>query len=176
MRIITGKAKNIQLVSRDNGTRPLSDRAKTALFNILQPIIEGSDVLDIYAGTGALGLEAISRGAKHATFVDISRQSIEDITFNINRTRFKDQTDIIKEDALKFTEKYIYEKYNIIFVCPPYPHVNVKVVKNAVNLLCDGGILVFEHHKKDKFNNPEGVEKIDTREYGIVQFEIFKKI
>ena len=176
MRIITGKAKNTQLISRSNGTVPLSDRAKSALFNILQPILEGSDVLDIYAGTGALGLEAISRGAKHAMFVDISKQAIEDIVANINKAGFKDQTSIIKEDALKFTEKYIYEKYNIIFVCPPYPHVNAKVVKNAVNLLSDGGILVFEHHRKDKFNDPEGVEKIDTREYGVVRFEIFKKI
>ena len=173
MRIITGTAKGRQLILLDDETRPLSDRAKSAIFSILQERIPGSSVLDLYAGSGALGIECISRGAIEAVFCDISSSAIESININLKKCEFTEQASVIQMDAGRYVQNHQNEKFDIVFVCPPYREVKFHTIKEAGNLVKDTGILIFEHNKKDKFRNIPGLTKIDSRTYGIVQFDLY---
>ena len=174
MRVITGSAKHIPLISKDFRTVPLSDRAKSALFAIINSKIEGSEVLDLFAGSGALGIECLSRGASFATFIDISNRSIESIEENLAKTKLSEKADIFRIEADHYLKKYSFAAYDIIFVCPPYDSVHIHTVKLAANLVKPGGILIFEHHKKDTFKELETLKKVDERTYGIVRFEIYQ--
>ncbi len=175
MRVISGKAGSIPLISLDMRTRPLSDRAKSALFDIIRDKIPESVVLDLYAGSGALGIEALSRGARNATFVDISKRSCQSVRMNLQKTHFEENADVVQIKADEFIKENIGEEYDIIFVCPPYPEAKYYMAKSAAQLLAPHGILIFEHHKKDHFKPVEDIELIDTRTYGIVQFDIYQK-
>lgn len=122
MRIIAGTARRLQLKSIEGrDTRPTTDRIKETLFNILQPGIPGSVFLDLYAGSGQIGLEALSRGAEHAVFVDNSRKASGCIRDNIRFTRFDAQAELLTmeaRNALRFLDgKY---KFDHIFMDPPY--------------------------------------------------------
>jgi 16S rRNA (guanine966-N2)-methyltransferase len=174
MRVITGSARSIPLISLDPRTVPLSDRAKTSLFNIITPKIEGASVLDLYAGSGALGIEALSRGAKHATFVDISKKAVESIQRNLAKTHLIERAIVENENIIMFL-KEADEEYDIIFVCPPYDDVVYHFVERAAEYVAPGGLLIFEHHIKDKFREIKSLRKIDERSYGIVNFEIYQR-
>lgn len=174
MRIITGTARGTKLISLDAGTKPLSDRAKSALFSIIGEKVVGSTILDLYAGSGALGLESLSRGASYAIFVDIARKAIESVELNIAKCHFENKADIVQYDAIKYVSKFTDEKFDIIFISPPYPDVKFHIVKKAQELVAPNGILIFEHHKDDNFAPLELLEKVDDRSYGIVKFEFYK--
>ena len=122
MRIITGTAKGTKLFTLDgDATRPTSERAKEALFSMLQFDIEGRRVLDLFAGSGQLGLEAISRGAGHCTFVDSSADAIGIVKKNIEKTHFGDKTKTQIADYRNFLRKSDgREGFDIIFLDPPY--------------------------------------------------------
>lgn len=175
MRVITGKAKHIQLVSLDHDTKPLSDRAKSGLFNIINHLLPQAPILDLYAGSGALGIEALSRGAKHTTFVDISKRATESIRMNLEKAHLFDHADIFTMDADKYMKRYPYAKFNIIFFSPPYQRIKYHALVHAAKLLCPGGILIFEHHKKDTFDPIPHLAQVEKRTYGIVEFEIFQQ-
>jgi len=176
MRVITGKAKKTKLISLDYRTVPLSDRAKSALFEIIHEKIHGSRVLDLYAGSGALGIEALSRGAEHATFIDISYKAIDSIKQNLQRTHLEEQGSVVRFDVENFLQNENNEKYDLIFFSPPYPEVKFYPLKLAAQCLNAYGILVFEHSKKDSFKELKDLEKIDTRTYGRVMFELYQNI
>jgi 16S rRNA (guanine966-N2)-methyltransferase len=175
MRVITGRAKGTILFSLDPRTVPLSDRAKSALFSIIEEKIPEAFVLDMYAGSGALGIECLSRGASFVQFFEISKKAIEGIEKNLLKTHFKDQAEIVNVNVEKHLDRFVYELFDIIFICPPYPSVKFHVVQEAVRHLKPFGILIFEHDKKETYTVPAGVEKIDERKYGIVCFEIYQK-
>ena len=122
MRIITGAAKGIKLFTLEgDATRPTSERAKEALFSMLQFDIEGRRVLDLFAGSGQLGLEAISRGAEFCMFVDSSAEAIGIVKKNIEKTRFSDKTKTQIADYRNFLRKSAgREGFDIIFLDPPY--------------------------------------------------------
>ncbi len=121
MRIITGKAKGIKLKTLDGvETRPTSERVKEAVFSMLQFDIEGRTVLDLFAGSGQMSLEALSRGAASATMIDRSRAAIKIIEENSEKTKLKEQCKIINSDALEFLKRSHDEKYDIVFLDPPY--------------------------------------------------------
>lgn len=122
MRIITGKAKGVRLFTLEgDATRPTSERAKEALFSMLQFDIEGRRVLDLFAGSGQLGLEAISRGAEYCMFVDASAEAIGIVKKNIEKTRFSDNTKTQITDYRNFLRKSAgREGFDIIFLDPPY--------------------------------------------------------
>lgn len=178
MRVITGSAKGIELINLDSKTIPLSDRAKLALFNIISPKISGSNVLDVYAGTGSLGIEALSRGAKYSVFFDISSKASKSIIVNLKKTHLEHKAKVFRANVSKslFTNIPENEKFDIIFLSPPYTKIVFHVINEAGAFLSESGILIFEHHKKDKFSQIENLQKIDDRTYGIVNFEIYKKI
>ena len=121
MRIITGSAKGITLKApKGNATRPTADRVKEAVFSMLQFDIEGRTVLDLFAGSGQLGLEALSRGASYATFVDKSKDSIKLIKENSIKTKLHEKCSIIQLDYLDFIKRNVNTKYDFIFLDPPY--------------------------------------------------------
>lgn len=154
MRIITGYAKGIKLHSLEgDATRPTSERAKEALFSMLQFDIEGRRVLDLFAGSGQLGLEAISRGAEYCMFVDSSAQAIEIVKKNIEKTRFADKSKTQIADYRNFLRKSQgREGFDIIFLDPPYASgalTDALMRLYRTKLMHKGCLLVCENENED---------------------------
>lgn len=155
MRIITGSAKGFKLKApKGLDVRPTSDRVKESVFNILADQVFDAVVLDLFAGTGNLGLEALSRGAKEAVFVDSSYTSMSFIKDNAIRTKLSESAQFIKSDVLTAIEKFAStgRVFDIIFCDPPYNRGFVEKVVKAVDklqLLAPGGVLMIEHSKHE---------------------------
>ena len=149
MRIITGRARGIQLVTLEGDmTRPTSARAKMAIFSSLQFELEGRRVLDLFAGSGQMGLEAVSRGADHAVLVDQSKDAVKSIQKNAEKTRLAEDCTVICSDFAEFLrQRRGKEPFDIIFIDPPYA---MRACKAAVETILENcllkphGILVLE--------------------------------
>ena len=157
MRIIGGKFRGRKLTSPPSlQTRPTSDRLRETLFNILAPRIEGARFLDLCAGTGAVGIEALSRGAAHVTFVDQSRRMCGLIEANLEPFEIgEDEIEIVTgeaSDVLRRRIKKRAESFDIIFFDPPYAADYEAVLdylgEHAPELLAKSGVLIVEHNKK----------------------------
>jgi len=157
MRIISGKYRGRKLKSPPSlKTRPTSDRLRETLFNILTPRIEGARFLDLCAGSGAVGIEALSRGAAHGTFVDRSRKMYALIETNLDLLKVGDgQTEVVSREALDFLSRNVKreaEPFEVIFFDPPYAMDYEEVLdyvgENAVELLAQDGVVIVEHHRK----------------------------
>ena len=149
MRIVAGKAGGIRLSApKGIDIRPTSDRAKEAVFNSLhsRSVIEGAEVLDLFAGTGALGIEALSRGAKKATFVDKSSESLELIKENVKKSGFEKTSEIVKEDSLKWLQKSS-KSLDLVLLDPPYSFKNWSELLDAL-LQKQPGIVVIESNRE----------------------------
>jgi 16S rRNA (guanine(966)-N(2))-methyltransferase RsmD len=147
MRVITGKARGITLKTPDGmQTRPTSDRVKEALFSIIHFDVPGAAVLDLFGGTGQLGIEALSRGAKRAVFVDQSRAACDLIRENLRRTRLTEDAQVVCSDYMQYLKK-CREMYNIILLDPPYAEIfleNALKCITEIDILHSGGIIVTE--------------------------------
>ena len=174
MRVISGTAKGTKLNSIDDlSTRPTLDRVKEPLFSIIQAYIEEALVLDLFAGSGALGIETLSRGAKHCIFCDKSYQSIQMVKENIKKTRMEEKSTIYNEDYKKCLEKQ-KKAFDIIFIDPPYKlDIAVDAIKRILelHLLQKEGIIILETDEKEReleeLKNLE-IEVYDIRKYGRV--------
>ena len=181
MRIITGKLRGRKLKSPKNfDIRPTSDRVKEAIFSILNPFMnENSVVADLFCGTGNLGLEAISRGAKTVYFSDSSRESIALAKENILACGVSDQAIILAGD-FKQNLKKIGEKVDIILLDPPYSSGLLLQSLQAIdelNILNDDGVVLCEHASKE--NLPEsigGLQFFKIRKYGSVSVTLYQKM
>ena len=122
MRVIAGSAGGIHLdAPRDRAIRPITDRVKETLFSILADRVLDARVLDLYAGSGAIGIEALSRGAARATFVDRSSKAVDAIKANLRRTRLEEAADVRATDAIRFLSgTAAAERYDLAFLDPPY--------------------------------------------------------
>ena len=144
MRVITGTARGRKLSEpRDMNIRPTSDMVKESVFNIVQFDIEGRRVLDLFAGTGQLGIEALSRGAKSATFVDESNEAIKIVKSNLEHCGLQGET--VRDDAVSFLGHC--GKYDVIFLDPPYKSGLMDAVLRKIiqfDILSDGGIIICE--------------------------------
>ena len=121
MRIITGSARGTHLYTLEGeATRPTSERTKEALFSILQQAPQGARVLDLFAGSGQLGLEALSRGAAHAVFVDGSKEAAAVVRRNAEKTHLSDRATVVNGDALGFLKSCRAEPFDLVFLDPPY--------------------------------------------------------
>jgi 16S rRNA (guanine966-N2)-methyltransferase len=120
IRVIAGSAKGrrLKMVPGDS-TRPVMDRVKEALFSILGRSIVNASILDLFAGTGSVGIEALSRGAAHVTFVDLDRRAIETVRDNLATTRFTEQATVRRADALALVRGKPDRHYDLIYVAPP---------------------------------------------------------
>lgn len=147
MRVIAGKAKGVSLKTPEGmQTRPTTDRVKEAMFSIIQFEIPGASVLDLFSGTGQLGIEAVSRGASRAVFIDAREESCRLIRENIKRARMDDCACVIRSDYLAYLNRS-KEKFQIIFLDPPYAEVfleNALKCITEIDILQSGGIIVCE--------------------------------
>ncbi len=121
MRVIAGTARSLRLKTpEDMGTRPTTDRIKETLFNMLQPYLADAVFIDLYSGSGGIGIEALSRGARHAYFVENNRNAIACITENLQFTRLMDRATILKQDVLSALSGIHEKEADVIFMDPPY--------------------------------------------------------
>lgn len=172
VRVITGSAKGQQLDVPKHITRPLTDRIKTSIFDIITPYIINAHVLDLFAGSGAFAIEALSRGAKSATLLDINEKAIEVIKSNLRKTKLLKSATVIKQDAKKFANKS-KSKFNIIFLDPPFPMDKKNTLLPPVaKLLSNNGLLILRTPIQEQA--PKTVEFINSvllkeyeKEYGV---------
>lgn len=182
MRIIAGKFRGLALASVGKGDvgahlRPTSDRVRESLFSMLSggrfgDPIEGAKVLDLFAGTGALGLEALSRGAASVTFVDDGRKSLSLIRDNIVRCKCADTARVIKRDATRLPDG---EPHDLIFLDPPYGKaLGEKAMRSAMKggWVAPGALIVWEDNSA--IDPPDGVTVLDNRRYGDTIISICK--
>ncbi len=183
MRIITGSAKGTKLKAPSGlDTRPTADRVKESVFNILGDIVVDARVLDIFAGTGNLGLEALSRGAESAIFVDNSQESIAIINENAKHTKLADRTKIYKNDVLRALDQLALSEssFDLLFCDPPYKKGFVQTVLEKLDkqsIMADRGIVVIEHARHEIVTNEwECLELRRTERYGatLVSFLLYK--
>lgn len=163
MRVITGTARGIKLTAPEGElTRPTAERVKEAVFSMLQFEIEGRQVLDLFAGSGQLGIEALSRGAAHAVFVDESKDAVAVLKQNLFRTKLALQGEIVCADYEKFLRaSRNRRRFDLIFLDPPYAMGAVPEVLEVLlswNFLIPGAILVCETAKpEDVFGGRESL-------------------
>ncbi|HUS13224.1 MAG TPA: 16S rRNA (guanine(966)-N(2))-methyltransferase RsmD [Pyrinomonadaceae bacterium] len=160
MRIIAGKYRGRNLKSPPSlEVRPTSDRLRETLFNVIAPHIEDSRFLDLCAGSGAVGIEALSRGAAHVTFVDRSRKMCELIKANIDFCRIeRSESEVVQAEALDYLRRFIAKQpdsgkpWDIVFFDPPYAVDSLPILETfgarSASLLSEEGMLIVEHHHK----------------------------
>ena len=172
MKVTSGIRKGaVLLASPDLSVRPTTDKVKQSVFNMIQFEVPGKTVLDLFAGSGAMGIEALSRGAKHCTFVDINPEFTKK---NITKLRFEEPTDIIRGDYLDFLGK-CNKQFDLVFLDPPYEK---KMIDSALkmlvgnNLLAEGAIIVWECDEKEEITVPENIEIMKERTFGRIQIRI----
>ncbi|ASA21295.1 16S rRNA (guanine(966)-N(2))-methyltransferase RsmD [Paenibacillus donghaensis] len=151
MRVVSGSAKGRPLKSvPGNGTRPTTDKVKEALFSMIGPYFEGGAVLDLFAGTGGLGIEALSRGMDSAVFVDMEHKSIETVRANLKAARVEEQAEVYRNDAARALGALAKRgrSFDLVFLDPPYrlKHGDELMLKMAAaQLLNEDAIVVLEH-------------------------------
>ncbi|MBQ6259461.1 MAG: 16S rRNA (guanine(966)-N(2))-methyltransferase RsmD [Lachnospiraceae bacterium] len=173
MRVIAGSKRSIPLVAPEGlVARPTSDRIKETLFNILNPIIPGALFLDLFSGSGQIGIEALSRGAKRAVFVDSDRRSISAIKENIKKTDFPECSEIQNRSVSSFIATYSFkEPFDIIFMDPPYDMREENIILEDIlkhDLLSKDGLIVSECASDNRFYEklPKGLCLKRVKDYG----------
>ena len=184
MRIITGRARGIKLDTLEGDmTRPTSERAKMAIFSSLQFELEGRRVLDLFAGSGQMGLEAVSRGAEHAVLVDQSKDAVKVITKNAEKTRLAEDCTVICSDFAEFLrQRKGKDPFDLVFIDPPY---GMRACRAAVEALLENrllkphGILVLESGEADPLGTDTPLlaqfDVLKTARYGVAYVTILVK-
>lgn len=175
MRVISGKSRGSKLFSLDGeNTRPTLDRVKESLFNILKDKTEDSVVLDLFSGSGALGIECLSRGARKVIFSDNSLDAIGIINKNLKKTRLEENALILNDDFRTVLESVKNEKFDLIFLDPPYKtdyaEKSLKIIVKE-NILQENGIVILETDRREEIlKNIENIDIniLDIRKYGRV--------
>ncbi len=178
MRVISGTARGLKLVSPPGlDTRPTLDRVKEALFSMLEPMLRGAAVLDLFAGSGALGVEALSRGAERAVFVDSSASARDAVYKNLANARLAGRAEVEYGDALKYLGS-CRDKFDIIFMDPPY---GGGLYERALTLILERGLLspggVVAAEWDDGAGGavfPPGFERFKDKRYGRVHITILR--
>ena len=165
MRVVGGTAKGHPLLAvPGTGTRPILDRVRTALFDILRPRLSELIILDLFAGTGSVGIEALSQGAKHCTFVELDRRAYEIIQKNLEHTCLAAKASVILGDAFAFIRQTI-DQYDLIYSAPPQYQTlwldALHAIAERVDIITPGGSLIVQ---------------IDPREYQPVELGAFREV
>lgn len=175
MRIVAGKFRGRTLLSFD-GTdiRPTSDRVRESLFNILQNKIPNCDFLDLYCGTGAMGIEALSRGANYVLLNDLSRDSVLLTKKNLEKLGNPQNIEVVKFDACALLDS-TPKSFDVVYIDPPYKGgFNSISVQKAIRVLKEDGIIVLES-EEPFLDSILGLEKYDERKYGRAYLTFFKR-
>jgi 16S rRNA (guanine(966)-N(2))-methyltransferase RsmD len=177
MRVISGKARGVRLKTPSGmETRPTADRVKEAMFSILQFELPGARVLDLFGGTGQLGIEAISRGAKKAVFVDSSQTSIKLIKENIEHVGFEKQAEVINMPNTAFL-RTTRETFDIALLDPPYDRKLIqKSLPALTSIMSDEGVIVCEHEIECRLpEEVNGFVIVKSKKHGKTGLTIYRK-
>ena len=178
MRIISGTFKGKKILEpKDASTRPLKDLTKESIFNIivhsnkLKIDIKNSFVLDLFSGVGSFGIECLSRGAKHVTFVENYDGVLPTLKKNLSSLKINENYEVIKQNILNgITLKVSNNKFDIIFLDPPYKEKNLKKILDNIfseKLLNDNGVIIIHRHKNENNQFSENLKIIEEKKYGI---------
>jgi 16S rRNA (guanine(966)-N(2))-methyltransferase RsmD len=180
MRVIAGTARGRRLKElQGRDTRPTTDKVKESIFNIIQFELEGRRVLDLFGGTGQLGIEALSRGSAHCTFVEMRRDAVNLMRDNLKELNFTDRAKIVQGDALAFLSS-CREKFDVILLDPPYHGDLMDQAMEAIirfDILSEHGIMVCET-SADRQLTPPPAEKFEegrSYRYGQIKLSIFRR-
>lgn len=179
MRVIAGRAKGTQLKTPEGMlTRPTTDRVKEALFSIIQFDLRGAAVLDLFGGTGQLGIEAISRGAASAVFVDARREACQLIRENVKKARMEGESTIVQADYLDYLRR-CRQKFSVILLDPPYAEVFLETAIKKIteiDILQTGGIIVAERPLgKELPWEYDGYVRSKDYKYGKIILTVYRK-
>lgn len=171
MRVISGQARGLKLKAPEGmETRPTTDRIKESFFNIISPQLYQAEFLDLFSGSGGIGIEALSRGALTAVFVDESPQSINVIKDNLTRARFTDRAEVVKGSVMSVIASLGArgKRFDIVFMDPPYGKGLVEAALEAIqsaDILKDDGFIVAEQSVDEAELNPDGFEVYRIKDY-----------
>lgn len=178
MRIISGRKRGHKLLEFEgDDVRPTTDRVKESVFNLIQRFVPDAVCLDMFAGSGALGFEAISRGAEKAVCIDSDKRSIDIIKKNALSLGFLEDCDIVHMSCFDYVERTT-EKFDIVFLDPPYNKNFIEPVLDALiknDVLNEDGIIVLESDGTDFHGEFEGLDIYRQRKYGRTYITIYKK-
>ncbi len=180
MRVISGSARGLKLKAPDGlDTRPTIDRIKESLFNIIANDLYDIDFLDIYSGSGGIGIEALSRGAKCAVFVDFSKESIDVIENNIKAARFAEKACVMKSDVFDAILKLGHQKrkFDIIFMDPPYKKGLVEKSLSAIfnaDILTKDGFIIAEQAAEEPDINVDGFYVFRVKKYNKIKMSFIE--
>jgi 16S rRNA (guanine(966)-N(2))-methyltransferase RsmD len=179
MRVIAGTARGRRLQSvPGDSTRPITDRAKEALFSILGADVPGARVLDLFAGTGGVGIEALSRGAAWADFIDLAAPAVRTIQANLSATGLATSARVWRVDAFAFLARPPAESYDLVYVAPPqYQGLWLRAL-TAIDaapgwLVPDGLVVVQIHPREEEATSLSRLRLYDTRRYGSVMLQFY---
>jgi 16S rRNA (guanine966-N2)-methyltransferase len=176
MRIISGKyGKRLLVTPKGFITHPMGERIRQAMFNSLLGKLEDAEVLDAFAGSGALGLEAISRGAKHATFVERDRGALMALDQNIKSLKCEDDTRVVRRGVSSFIDDEV-KKYDIIFADPPYNKPQLSTASKLLDLLKPGGYMILSYPGRGEAPpSKHGIVVVDNRGYGNAALAFYRR-
>ncbi len=177
MRVITGSARGRKLVAPDGfEVRPTLDKVKEGLFSAIQFELEGRDCLDLFAGSGQLGIEALSRGAATCVFVDNAKKSLMAINANLSACGFMQQSNVINGDALSYIRSCM-QKFGVVFLDPPYGQKLIdRVLPFVADHMTDGGIIVCESDLNEVLPQTTGEFEIEReRKYSHTKVTIYRR-
>lgn len=182
MRVISGSARGRKLKAPEGmTTRPTTDRIKESLFNIIAADLYECRFLDLFSGSGSMGIEAISRGAKKAVFVDNNRNSVSVINENIKATRFEERAEVMCCDVSNAIARLgsLGEKFDIIFMDPPYNKGFIESTLTYIvkaNILADDGYIIAEQSQEDKIPEVKDLEVFRVKDYKITKMTFLSAI
>lgn len=176
VRIISGEFGGRKIEAPDNDrTHPMGERIRNALFNSVGSEIEGTEVLDAFAGTGAVGLEALSRGAKQVTFVEKDRIAQKVLAKNITALGAEARTAIVRTTVSNWIETASPPEFDIIFVDPPYHDPQFSTVSMLLGLLKPNGLMILSHPGRGEIPTKTGVVVVDNRSYGNAYLTFYRR-
>ena len=177
MRIVAGTAKGRPLVApQGTVTRPTSDKVRAAIFNVLGQFFEGGDVLDLYAGTGAFALEALSRGMDRAVCVESDRKAGAALRRNADACGFADRVELRSEAVERVLAKLDPGQFSLAFLDPPYASGPEKALALLAPQLVEGAVVVAEHHaKRPPAEAFPGLALLERRDYGTAGISIYRR-
>lgn len=178
MRVISGKNRGLKLLSpRDLRTRPTEDRVKENVFNLLGQNFFDANVLDLFSGSGSIGIEFLSRGAKFCYFIDNDKDAIDTINKNIKKAHCKNNYKVILSGALKVMDRLCGEKFDYIYIDPPYDNseLYLKSIEGILekNLLEKDGIIIIEEDSSKKLDFTKYLNLIKEKKYGSTSVSIW---
>lgn len=177
MRVIGGNKRGLKLVGFEgDSVRPTTDRVKENIFNIIGPYISGANTLDLFGGTGALTVEALSRGAEKATVCDLAESSLSIIRTNLQKAGYTDCARVVKTDALEYI-RTAQESFDVLFIDPPYNTDLLEKTLAAIAhnpCICPDGIIVCERDYEKALPKLSGLDVVKDKKYGRVQILVLR--